>query len=188
MCASGEGGDLPFKGSSSGAGNRLMCLKDFFLSPCLGGLGSEMCGRCQIGSSRWAPLFIYRLHQLYKLSDTIPCVYVPFRTGFKPLGERLVHVVLGRDCLCVCMPVHIDKIMAINATLAPWGAYSNLGWDQRCLPQHPLHSCQVLVAGNLTGWLCILNVQVQNVQTLGLSIIPLLPVTIKSKHLCSTRS
>lgn len=52
MCVSGEGGDLPFKGSSSGAGNRLMCLKDFFLSPCLGGLGSEMCGRCQIGSSR----------------------------------------------------------------------------------------------------------------------------------------
>lgn len=41
MCVSGEGGDLPFTDASCSAGNRLMCLKYFFLIPFLWGLGSE---------------------------------------------------------------------------------------------------------------------------------------------------
>lgn len=49
---SGEGGDLPFTDASCSVGNRLMCLKDSFLIPFLWGLGSEIYGRCQIGSSR----------------------------------------------------------------------------------------------------------------------------------------
>lgn len=52
MYVSGEGGDLPFTDASCRAGNRLMCLKDFFLIPFHWGLGSETYGMCQIGSSR----------------------------------------------------------------------------------------------------------------------------------------
>lgn len=39
--------------------------------------------------------------------DTVPCVSVPFRPGCKCSGEKLVRVIIGRDCVYMCVHVHI---------------------------------------------------------------------------------